>query len=266
MSADRKTTITVDSPKSSQFSELKNLWIEAFGDSEEFLKVFEKTAFSPDRCRCITLDGNVVAALYWFDCSFDGHKIAYVYAVATAKAYQGQGLCRTLMENTHAHLQSLDYKGVILVPGNESLFRFYANLGYEICSYIREFACENNKQHLGKSGLEFIREIDKINYAILRPQFLPAGAVIQENENLDFLETTAKFYIGGNFLLAASIHENNLVAMELLGDPSCAPEIVQALDCKKGTFRTPGTEKPFSMYYSLENTGDTPQYFGFAFD
>lgn len=254
--------MNIDAPLKTQVPQLRALWMEAFGDTEAFLDTFFQNAFSTDRCRCITIDNSVVAALYWFDCSYDTHKVAYVYAVATAKAHRGQGLSHKLMENTHTHLQSLGYEGVILVPGSESLFRFYAGMGYEICSYIREFHCAGGN----KNASSFIQEIDKTEYALLRPRFLPAGSVIQENENLDFLETMTKFYVGDHFLLAASSHENTLFATELLGDSSYAPEIVQALGYNEGTFRTPGTQRAFAMYFPLTKNKTAPKYFGFAFD
>lgn len=38
--------MNIDAPFTSQFSDLRNLWQEAFGDTEEFLNAFEATAFS----------------------------------------------------------------------------------------------------------------------------------------------------------------------------------------------------------------------------
>jgi len=90
----------IDYPLESQIGGLRLLWKEAFGDTDALLDVFWSTAFAADRCRCITIDDEVAAALYWFDCRFDDRPIAYIYAVATAKAQRKQGLCRKLMEDT----------------------------------------------------------------------------------------------------------------------------------------------------------------------
>ena len=97
----------IDNPTPSQIPALRSLWREAFGDSDEFLDIFMDTAFSLDRCRCVTIGGNVVAALYWFNCSFTDMPVAYIYAVATAYEYRGQGICQRLMSDTHSHLSSL---------------------------------------------------------------------------------------------------------------------------------------------------------------
>ena len=82
----------IDQPTAAQQRQLRALWQEAFGDSDEYLDIFFGTAFSPNRCRCVAIEGKVVAALYWLDCACRGRKLAYIYAVATAKTHRGQGI------------------------------------------------------------------------------------------------------------------------------------------------------------------------------
>lgn len=254
--------MNIDEPLKSQFPALRLLWKEAFGDTDDFLNTFFTTAFHTGRCRCITINDNVAAALYWFDCLHKNKRVAYIYAVATAKAFRGQGLCHQLMEDTHRHLASLGYEGAILVPGNKDLFQFYEEMGYQICCHINKIACSaaDTKKEI------FLRPIDKTEFAALRRKFLPEGSIIQEKENLDFLETQARFYTGDHFLLAARIEENTLRGVELLGETCYAGEIVNCLGCSKGIFRTPGDETPFAMYYPLACSELPPVYFGFPFD
>lgn len=254
--------MTIDAPKRENLPALRALWQEAFGDTKEYLDTFFATAFSYERCRIVIADGQVAAALYWLDCSFINQPVAYVYAVATAKAFRGQGLCHRLMEDTHRHLKASGYTGTVLVPGTADLFRFYERMGYETCSYIKEFACR---------ALEAPVDITKITddeYATLRRQFLPNGGILQEKENLDLLKTQAAFYRGTDFLLAARTEGTTLFGIELLGETSSTAAIVHALGCKTGTFRTPGrqSDRPFAMYRPIKKGGPTPAYFGFAFD
>lgn len=257
---------------------LRSLWQEAFGDTDEFLDTFFEHAFSPARCRCITIDGQIVAALYWFTCEYVDKPVAYIYAVSTAKSHQRQGLCHELMEDTHAHLAVLGYTGAVLVPGSKDLFEFYGTLGYKTCSYIHTLHCQSADID-GNLNLD-LHCINQTEYAKLRRKFLPHGSVIQENENLDFLETQVKFYAGTGFLLAAQVTSDMLWGVELLGDATFAPQIVQALGCKKGSFRLPcyninhadchntdGCDTAFAMYRPLSSdTLPPPSYFGFAFD
>lgn len=253
--------MNIDDPLPQQFSQLRALWVEAFDDTEEFLDIFGTTAFSRRRCRCVTMDNLVIAALYWFDCLYDNKPVAYLYAIATAKAYRRQGICHKLLENTHLYLAKQGYEGALLVPGNQNLFSFYKTMGYQPCCPIREFHCESSAPAIP------IRQIDKTEYANLRRQFLPKDGVLQEKENLDFLQTQAKFYTGPHFLLAARKAEDTLIGIELLGDYKAAPRILQALCYSKGLYRTPGGTVPFAMYHPL-GTGKLPppKYFGLAFD
>ncbi len=249
-----------DSPSNVMLPQLRELWKEAFGDNDSFLDSFYSTAFDAKRCRIATVDDELAAALYWFNCTVDGQLTAYVYAVATSKAYRGQGACHMLLENTHKHLKSLGYSSVVLVPGNEALVHLYEGCEYEMCTKRNRIECASENM-----GVE-IREIDKNAYALLRREFLPKNSVIQENENLNFLATQAKFYAGENFVLCANIENENLYGMELLGDSTLAPGIVHALDCKDGTFFTPGKDEPFAMWHGLMEDAIVPSYLGFAFD
>lgn len=249
----------IDYPEAEQIPQLKRLWMEAFGDSEEFLSRFFDGVFSPDRCRCVTEKDGVAAALYWFDCQAEGRPLAYLYAVATVKKHRGKGLCRSLMENTHSLLAELGYAGSILVPEGQGLFRMYRGMGYEICSAIREFTCQPGTAPVP------LREISPEEYARLRRELLPPGGVIQENENLVYLTQQAQLYAGEDFLFCGSLHGGKLYCPELLGNADAAPGILAALGGASGVFHTPGEGRDFAMYRPLSDA-PAPTYFGLAFD
>lgn len=249
----------IKSPTADDIKNLRNLWKEAFSDTDEFLDVFFSVAFSPERSFCIADETDITAAAYYFDCSYGGGKIAYIYAVATKISHRGKGLCRTLMEYIHETLKEAGYKGAILVPGSKSLFDFYSKMGYKTCCYLRkEFISAGDHS-------EPLRRLSTEEYASLRRKYLPEGSVIQEGVNLDFLSTYAEFYCGADFLLAASKEKDTLVCYELLVNAEKASCILSALGCKKGNFRMPGGDTPFAMYLPFVNE-DYPAYFGFAFD
>lgn len=242
-----------DHPTLSQIPGLRSLWKEAFGDSNAFLDVFFDTAFDVKRCLCITAEKQIAAAAYWFSCG----RYAYIYAVATAKSHRGQGFCHRLMARLHDLLQQQGYDGAIVVPGEESLRRFYAQMGYQNFGGIREFTCA--------AGAPLpMRKLEPAEFAVLRRQHLPAGGVVQEGENLAFLSRWAEFYAGNDFLLTVSKEGDVRKGLELLGDVHTAPGIVAALGADSLSFRTPGNV-PYAMCKSLG--GETiPTYFGFAFD
>lgn len=249
----------IDYPTEAQIPKLRKLWQEAFGDDDGFLDSFYGIAFAPDRCRCVTVDGKLAAALYWFDCQLNGKPVAYIYAVATKQAHRGKGLCRALMENAHSHLAYLGYAGAVLVPGTPSLFRMYEAFGYRTCCMISEFLCAAAEEPVR------LRTISADEFCALRRKYLSAGSILQEGVDIDFLQTMAKFYAGDDFLLTVADRDGGFFAPELLGNVHAAPSILTAFGKKEGVFRAPGGDQPFAMYKTL-NDQECPRYFGFAFD
>ena len=242
----------IDHPSFTQIPQLRDLWKEAFGDTDAFLDHFFNVAFSPLRCMCVTEENDTIAAAYWFPCG----QYAYIYAVATSKQHRGKGICHALMEKIHHCLTEEGYAGCVLVPGEESLRQFYRTMDYENFGGVEEFDA------VAGSPIN-LRELSLQEYASLRKEYLPQGGVLQEGVNLEFLSRWAKFYEGENVLLAAAWEDGKLLVLELLGNKGSAPSIVAALRADTGWFRTPG-ETPFAMYRPLcENIA--PKYFGFCF-
>ena len=252
--------MTIDRPATNQIPALRQLWKQAFGDEDAFLDLFYRVGFSPDRCRCVTLDKLPVAALYWFDALWEGRKLAYLYAIATDRAHRGKGLCKALMEDTHRLLKKLGYAACLLVPAEGSLFDFYGSMGYRTVSALREFTTRAGDAPVA------LTPIGPEEYASLRKKMLPEGSVLQEGDTLAFLSAQAAFYKGDRLLLIAQRNGEQLFVPELLGDPGCAPAVLKALNAEKGTFRTPGRDKPFAMGLSLTETPLPDTYFGLALD
>lgn len=250
----------IDTPTPGQLPALRRLWQRVFGDSDRFLDDFYSTAFSPDRCRCITLDTLPVAALYWFDVFCQGQKMAYLYAVATDPVFRGRGLCRALMESTRLQLTESGYHAILLSPENEPLVGMYEKMGYRCCTTASEYTCEAD------GNAADLRILSRSEYARLRRAYLPHGGVIQEQENLAFLETMSTFYAGDSFLLSARVQDGALWGDELLGNAAAAPGILKALGLPRGSFRISGNEKLLTMILPLTPEAVAPVWFGLPFD
>lgn len=239
---------------------LRQLWQEAFGDSEETLDAFFAHGFSEDRFLCECEDGIPVSALYWFDCNLQGHKLAYIYAVATAKSHRGKGLAHRLMTQAHTRLKEQGYAGALLVPGSSDLFGFYEKLGYRTATTVTEFSCAWADRPVP------VLELTSGEYTRLRRAFLPQGGVLQEGPTISYLQAQTHFYAGKDFLLCASIKDDTLLVQEFLGNSQAAPHILRALGAPKGTFRTLGAGRAFSMLLPLQEDCPAPAYFGLALD
>ena len=250
----------IRSPYTEDIPELKALWKEAFFDTDEYIDVFFHTAYSESRC-LIAEENGVAAMLYWFDASYLDTRVAYFYAIATKITHRGKGICSRLMDEAHKRLKDLGYSYAMLVPGSKGLFDFYKKLGYEISTYI------DTIEGTAQEGKIEIREISGEEYAALRRKYLPENSVIQENENIKYLEKQSNLYTGKDFLLSCRVNNGALFGIELLGNKENAPFILNALSCKTGTFRISGEKTPFSMCFPLKNQTRTPIfYFGLAFD
>lgn len=252
--------MNIVNPSGRHIPALRQLWKEAFGDDDAFLDLFFAKGFSPDRCRCVLWEEKVAAALYWFDISCSGRKMAYLYAVATDSGFRGRGLCRALMADTHRHLADLGYSAALLVPQDEALRTMYRKMGYQAGPCIHEFSVTAAMQSIAAPHLT------AAEYAALRHKLLPEDAVFQEGANLEFLSALAEFFGGPDWLAAVSKDGESLRCLEFLGDPGIAPGLVAALDCREGHFRTPGSSKPFAQFLPLEANAPIPSHFGFPFD
>ena len=162
------------------------------------------------------------------------------------------------MADTHAHLKELGYAGALLVPGDPGLRNMYRDMGYEDMTGVQRFSCE-------AGAPVSLEPICAEQYMALRREFLPEDAVLQEGENLRFLERLAQFYQGEDFLLCAVKEDDRLTVPELLGNIKAAPGIVAALGCGEGIFTVPG-EEPFAMGMEFTSDFRKPRYFAFAFD
>ena len=239
-------------------SVLRTLWTECFGNEDGWIDTFLKTAFDPSRVCALTREGRLAAALSWMDAACEGRKLAYLYAVATAPAFRGQGLCRELMGLTHEKLAGQGYAGCILVPADAGLRRMYKKMGYVNFGGICEISARAGKAIP-------LRQITPEEYAALRRAYLPKGGVVQEAGAIEYLAAGAKLYAGQDFLLAVSPEGEGLFGLELLDDAARAGGILGALGFEQGTFRTPG-DRPFAMFRPLTEDGWTPGYFGLAFE
>ncbi len=249
--------MNIPAPTRESYPLLKSLWHQAFGDPMVFIDEFFETGFSPDRCRCLTVDGQVAAALYWFDAEKDGEKFAYLYAVATEKAHRGQGLCRRLMLETHSHLEKAGYTGAVLVPAEDFLWDYYGTMGYRPFGKIRKFSAQAGTPTP-------LQEIPLSEYLRLRKAWLPPHS-LNEAAAIAFYGTWGKFYRGDACLFAAATDEDMLYVQELLGDATKAPGIVAAFGCKQGNFRTTDGSDPCAMYLMFADAG-IPGYLGFPLD
>ena len=239
--------------------QLLTLWKQAFPGDDGFWERFFACAYDSTHCLTLEAEGQLRAALYWFDCDCGG-PWAYIFAVATHPAHRGRGLCRRLMEKTHTHLKALGYHGALLVPAEEGLRRMYGKMGYREGTKLDVFSAEASETAIP------LRCLTPESYRLARREFLPAASVLQQRETYTLLARTGiRFYAGEGFLMAGEFSPEAHI-LEYLGDKSQASHALAALGCARGSFRSPVGQTPFAMVHPFREDVPLPEYFAFAFD
>lgn len=237
-------TIEFRRPNATEEAALRSLFTEAFGDAA-FTDLFFRLGFSPDRCLA-AFDGELLAALHWFDCALEGQKAAYLYGIAAFESCRGRGVGSALIR---AALEQLDCP-VLLVPAGESLFGYYERFGFRRVGTIRE-------ARIGAGAPLPLRKLTLAEYAEARRRLLPPRS-LDQTACLPLLEGYADFYATPHAIAAVS----GELVWELLGDASDAPGLIAALGRPAATVRTPGEGRPFAMGIGAEG----PIHLGLALD
>ncbi len=110
--------------------EVCRLWMEVFGDSEEFIDAFMATAYDSrnlfahwERDRMVSM-----AHLLPFRTS-EGRRIDYLYGVATDPEWRGRGFASELILCALRRAES-EANAVVLIPSGEDVKPFYRSLGF----------------------------------------------------------------------------------------------------------------------------------------
>ena len=137
---------------SADIADLTALWQRAFGDEPEYTEIFVNEFFVDGYSNpVIRIDGKVVCMLTLIEVSIRESgmpftKGAYIHAAATDTAYRSKGLMRRLMEYTIELGIARGYSALILIPANDGLFDFYANLGFKdtFYQYTAAYTADNS--------------------------------------------------------------------------------------------------------------------------
>ncbi len=242
-------TIEFRHPRPGEEASLRALFTEAFGDGD-FTDLFFRTGYAPERCLG-AFDGDLLAALHWFDCSLEGQKVAYIYGIAAFRRCRGRGVGSALIRAALEELEKRGYEAVFLVPAEASLFGYYERFGFRAVSTIRE-------QTIEAAAPLPPRKLTVDEYAAARRALLPKSSLIQEGPCLALLSGYADFYATDRAVAAVS----GDMVWELLGDERDAPGLIAALGLPTATVRTPGPGRPFAMGLGT----DGPMYLGLALD
>lgn len=256
---------------------LTQLWQTAFGDPPEVIDGFWAQCFDRLRVFCLS-EGQTLCAMacalpltYWAS-DGEGHSCPYFYAVATAPAYRGRGLCRRLMAEAERLLQREGAQLCCLVPQSDGLFRFYEKLGYRSAFTHDSLTLPAQKvtavklHRLDADSYESLRQMQLYGEFVAYPDFLlelQRQAGERSGAGLYRLESQELVCIA-----AAEKDGNRLLVKELLPcDKALAAHLAYSLGCREVCLRTVGPQHPFGMAKALSPLPLPREgYLGLAFD
>ena len=221
------TDFTVRNAHAGDLPALKEIWLSAFDDTEDYIDRFHKMFFAPRRCYLAEAEGRPVSAVYLLDGPVlrEGRRAplkgVYIFAFATLPAYRGRGIgaavyracCRGAFD---------DGADIVCVrPEKESLFPYYERLVPCVtAAQCREYT-------LSRAELEIpyhpaCMRIGAEQYAVMRNSMLEnlPHAVLNE-AFLDLQELHAQLFNGDFFVLSGG-----LACTEQDGDTCCIKELL----------------------------------------
>lgn len=123
---------------------LISLWHKAFGDDEEYIKLFFDKAYYDCECFAEIVGDEAVSAFYLLKCSIkkDGRMYngRYLYAAATLPEYRSKGLMSKLIKEALDYGKSKALSFIALVPADDGLYDYYSRFGFYQAMYKYSYA------------------------------------------------------------------------------------------------------------------------------
>ncbi len=116
-----------------------SLWQEAFGDDENFINGFLHNMSYTENMLIYERDDEVLGMASMLPVFCGESYGRYIYAVATKKEHQGEGICKSIMGEVDEFIKGHNEKFSVLVPASDSLFGFYEKMGYNQKIYRPDF-------------------------------------------------------------------------------------------------------------------------------
>lgn len=263
---------------------LKLLWKLCFEDEDWYIDGFFDKCYVPGQAMVLEADGEIRSMLLVFEQTVAGadEKMLpfwYVYAFCTHPEGQGRGYGRRLLAWTEEQAKKAGMRGVVMVPGERSLFEFYATLGYQTF-------CATFERHIVRENVPTLPVADcsPVDYQARRRELLRGRWRVEYPEVSANWQARLCADSGGGFfrvgdgIAAVERWGGSFVVKELLSDQPerAAQSLLAALDGARALVRTPVPTgepgRPFGVMKWLDPAaqdwwqGGETGYLAFAFD
>ncbi|MDR2232386.1 MAG: GNAT family N-acetyltransferase [Tannerella sp.] len=153
-----------------------DLWKIAFGDSDDFIRLFFDRVYRDEQTYVIRQNGQVVSALQIlpYDMAFCGGTISagYICGVSTLPSERGKGLMSKLMYQALEAMGQQGYDIAILIPATPSLFDLYGRFDFvSTFDYMLEDIQADSSVITGRNSVDIIEIKDFNKFEINQVSF-----------------------------------------------------------------------------------------------
>ena len=149
--------------------ELRELWRQSFGDTEQCIELYFSRFFKPRDCVVCRADGHIACMAHLLPAQiWDGSKklrCHYLYAAATLPRFRGNGLMGLLLRYAADYGRKRGDAYSVLVPSSASLFEFYKRHGYRTLAHCETVTLSR------AYCIERTQGLEQASYTSKRPDF-----------------------------------------------------------------------------------------------
>jgi hypothetical protein len=123
------------------YRELKEIWKESFHDTEEYIELFLRNRFDPNRTIIAVFQNTVIGVLYLFQSEIIAVRgstpILFGYALGVLKCYRGNGISKKIHDFLFRYCENNNC-AYIFHAANEKLEAYYESIGIKKAGYMKK--------------------------------------------------------------------------------------------------------------------------------
>lgn len=238
---------------------LKELWAEAFEEDRRQLQLFFRTMYRCDACFTARDGGRLAAMLYMLPAKVNCRKAGYLYAAATKREYQGQGIMTRLIDYA---VNNSDIELCITLPSSASLYGFYEKSGFVTQKQEKTVFSRRSLEQFAEAYEQGATVVE--NYCGIRSRALKSDFLFWNNNHINFALEYEESYgakvFRNNFGYALCEDAETCSVWEMICDDSNMPymlyDILSGTAAEKFAFCLSPRQRPLPLQPLLVQTVD----------
>lgn len=138
----------IDYPSLSDEADLRALWKQVFGDSDEFIDLFFRNRYSVDSALVYRQAGRITSMIFFpgYDFKYGENfgRLGYICGAATLPDFRGRGIMSELLLGAFDEMKNRGDDFSALIPASDSLYVYYAKFGYHDFFYRKRYVVKRS--------------------------------------------------------------------------------------------------------------------------